>query len=79
MVTLDSWQVLADFLSPGNCRRELLEDLRDHQSWLGILKKTQGAFPDHAGIVASCNGFIFWHLCEIERISRELKNAGDRS
>lgn len=51
---------------------ELLNELRENQSWIGALKKIQNTFPDHAGIVASCNGFILWHISEIERISREL-------
>lgn len=73
----DPWKVLGDSLSPRDRRGELLEDLRENLSWMGALKKLRVAFPDNAGIVASCDGFILWHLSEIERLSRELKNAGN--
>lgn len=51
---------------------DLLAELRENQTWIGLLKGLQDTFRDHAGIVESCKGFILWHLFEIERISREL-------
>ncbi len=72
----DPWKLLRDFLyDPETRRREAIEDLREHQSWIGTLKKVQTAFPDDPGMVASCQAFILHHLSEIEKLMGELRKC----
>jgi len=73
----DPWGILENFLSPGTRRKDLLEELRENQSWIGTLKKVQVAIQEDPGLSASCRAFILFHLSEIERITEELRKNGN--
>lgn len=72
----DSWKALNKSLSQ-DWRQEAIEDLREHQRWIGTLKTVQATFPEAPGLTASCRAFILYHLSEIERITGELRKHDD--